>query len=269
MEGSDTESGKTISDEEALDAFKELEQKAWKYLVDGDENSYIDLFRCNESGKKQQRTQFEQYHEDMKDIYDDCDYILLCNEDGLCYGCATRTLVSGEGAGATFVRKEFVYPFSYKDGEWKFDITPETAAVTESKVNERVYGALTENFNNARETGRNWAVMDKLNYLWLDDSLVYEDMVDVSVVSVSQMADGSIEFNVSIKNGTAKEVAVSGCVVDLNNGDGAVLVSGYRAGVDTSVPARSSKMVSLVVPKEDVQNIAAVWGDVQANVVIE
>ena len=83
-------------------------------------------------------------------------------------------------------------------------------------------------------------MLDKLNYLWLDDSLVYEDMVDVSVVSVSQMADGSIEFNVSIKNGTAKEVAVSGCVVDLNNGDGAVLVSGYRAGVDTSVPALSA-----------------------------
>ena len=268
-DGLNTESGKTISDEEALDAFKELEQKAWKYLVDGDEDSYIALFRCNESGEKQQRAQFEQYHEDMKDIYDDFDYILLCNEDGLCYGCATRTLVSGEGAGATYVRKEFVYPFSYRDGEWKFDITPETAAVTESKVNERVYGALTENFNNARESGRNWSVLDKMNYLWLDGSLVYEDMVDVSVVAVSQMADGSIEFNVSIKNGTAKEVTVADCVVDLNNGDGAVLVSGYRAGVDTSVPARSSKMVSFVVSKDEVQNIAAVWGDVQAKVVIE
>lgn len=258
-----------VTDEEALEAFKQLEKQAWNCLVTGDEQAYVDLFRREPSGETMLRDNFKLYHKDMKDIYDDCDYVLLCNESGICYGSATRTLVSGEGDSISYVRREFTYPFSYKDGEWKFDVTSESGVAAENKARETAYAALPDGFNDARMNGRNYALMCSNNYIWLDTSLVYEGMLDGSVIAASQAVDGSIEFTVSIKNGTPKEQIVNACTVNLATAQGNEIVTGYKADVNVTVKSGTSMLVSFTVPKENVQNIAAVWNDMQASVVME
>lgn len=260
---------KAVTDEEALAAFKELEQQAWDCLVSGDEDAYVGLFRFEAAGESTLRENFRLYHNDMQDIYDDCDYVLLCNENGLCYGSATRTLVSGRGENVSFVRREFTYPFSYKDGEWKMDITSQTGVVTENKMLDKVYNALTDNFNDARKSGRNYALLCANNYIWLDNTLVYEGMLEGSVVAASQMMDGGVELTISIKNGTGKEQTINACVVNLATTQGNEIVTDYRAEVNATVKAGTSMLVSFTVPKESVKNIAAVWNDMQADVIME
>lgn len=260
---------KAVTDEEALAAFKELEQQAWDCLVSGDEDAYVGLFRFDAAGETTLRENFRLYHNDMQDIYDDCDYVILCNENALCYGSATRTLVSGHGENVSFVRKEFTYPFSYREGEWKMDITSQTGVVTENKMLDRVYNALTDNFNDARKSGRNYALLCANNYIWLDNTLVYEGMLEGSVVAASQMMDGGVELTISIKNGTAKEQTINACVVNLATTQGNEIVTDYRAEVNATVKAGTSMLVSFTVPKESVKNIAAVWNDMQADVIME
>ena len=259
----------TVSDEEALKAFKKLEQQAWSSLVSGDEDAYIGLFRCEEAGEALLRENFRLYHNEMQDVYNDCDYVLLCNENGLCYGSATRTLVSGEGVNVSYVRKEFTYPFSYKNGEWKLDVTSETGVVTENKVKETVYHALTDNFNEARKNGRNYALLCGNNYIWLDSTLVYEGMLEGSVIAASQMADGSVEISVSLKNGTDKEQTVNACTVSLMTSQGDVIVTDYCADVNVIIEPYTSRMVEFTVPKESVQNIAVVWNEMKAGISIQ
>lgn len=265
------ESGDAVSvtDEEALAAFKMLEEKAWQALVSGNEQAYIDLFRCDAASEAQLRENFGLYHRDMTDIYTDMDYVLLCNENGLCFGSATRTLVSGEGQNISFIRKEFTYPFSYKDGEWKFDVTAQTSVVTEGKFREKVYEALPDKFNDARNSGRNYALLCENNFTWIDSSIVHEGMVDGSAVAAAQNMDGSIEFTISVKNGTANEFNVSACTVNLSTASGNEIVNNYRAEVSAVVKASTGTLITFTVPKEYVQNISAVWDGMNASVVIQ
>lgn len=259
----------SITDEDALEAFKKLEQQAWSCLVSGDEDAYVALFRCEAEGEKLLRQNFQLYHEEMLDIYDDCDYILLCNENGICYGSATRTLVSGEGANVSFVRREFTYPFTYKDGTWSLDVTSQTGVVTEKRVMEKAYGALTDNFNESREAGRNYALLCGNNYIWLDRTLVYEGMLEGSVIAASQLMDGSVEIIVSLKNGTNREQTVNSCVVTLTTAQGVDIIRDYRADVSAFVKSGTSELVSFIVPKESVQNIAAVWDEMRTQLVVK
>lgn len=262
-------SGETVTDEEALVAFKELENRAWQCLVTGDEDGYIDLFRYEPMGETKLRENFKTYSNNLQDIYNDCDYILLCNENGICYGCATRTLVSGEGVQVNYVRREFTYPFSYKDGEWKFDVTSETSVITDNKVQENVQGALPSNYSDAKKSGRNYKLFNLNNYLWLDSSLVYEGMVDASVVAASQFMDGSVEFTVSIKNGTNREQTVGMCTVSMTMSDGNKIVTGYTADINATIKSDTSMLVSFIVPKESVENISAVWDEMSVEISVE
>lgn len=258
-----------VSDKEAMGAFKELEQKAWEALITGNEQAYIDLFRCDSTTEAKLRENFRVYHADLTDIYTDIDYILLCNENGICFGSTTRTLVSGEGENVSFVRREFTYPFSYKDGEWKFDVTAQTGAITESKYREKVYNALSQTFNDARTSGRNYALLCSNNFIWLDSTLVYEGMLEGSAVAVAQAMDGSIEFTISVKNGTKSEQLIRACTVNLKTAQGHDIVTNYRAELSATVQPYTSMLLTFTVSKDAVQNVSAVWDAMDVSVEIE
>ena len=258
-----------FTDEQVLEEFMSLEQQAFKCLVSGDADGYVALFRYDDGAEASLRSDFMKNSADIQDIYDDCDYIILYNENGICYGCATKTLVSGEGNAARYVRIEFTYPFSYKDGKWMFDITSTVSTVTDKKVKEKAYAALTDNFNDARENGRNYTLLCKNNYLWLDSSLVYEGMLEGSVIAAAQNMDGSVELIVSIKNGTKQEKTVNACLVSMSTSQGIGIINQYRADVDVSVASGKSELVSFVIPKEAVDNISAVWDEMNAEITIQ
>lgn len=258
-----------VSDAEALEAFIKLEQQAWECYISGDEQGFVNLFVFDAGAEQSLRDTFRQNYKDMKDIYTDCDYVLLCNEDGMCYGSVTRTLVSGDAGNMSYVRREFTYPFSYVDGEWRFDITAETNVVTDKKFRENVYKLLPDNFSAARKDGRNFALLCGNNFIWTDKTLVYEGMVDGSAVAASQLADGSVEVVVSVKNGTAKECNINSCTVNLTTANGDVIISDYKAEVSASIIANTSDLITFIVPKDAIQNIAVVWGVMNAGVVIE
>lgn len=272
-ESSGSKAAADVSDEEALTAFKELEQKAFEALAEGDEDGYVELFRCNKEGEEMLRETFAANYSSMKDIYNDCDYIVVSNENGICYGCATRTLVSGEGMDARYERREFTYQFTYKEDEWKFDITSPDGIVAESNGLERAYDSLSESFKDAKKSGRNYALLCGQNYLWLDQTLVYEGMVDASVVAASQFADGSVEFIISIKNGMNKAQKINSCKVSLAmaSDDEVVneIVTDYETDINVDINEKTSMLVTVTVPKENVENIAAVWKNVRGEVKVE
>lgn len=262
-------SDNTISDEEALNNLILLEQQAFSCLVNGDEEGYLTLFRYDANSYDSLKETFQNNYQEMSDIYTDCDYILLCNENGLCFGSVTRTLVSGEGNNISFIRKEFTYPFSYKDGEWKFDTTAETNVITESKYKEKVYDALSGNFNDARTSGRNYSLLCGYNYIWLDNTLVYEGMLDTSVIAASQMMDGSVEFIISIKNGTDKECDLTACNLNLSTSQGNEIVVNYHSEISAILKSGTSMLLTVTVPVDAVQNVSAVWDAMQGNVTVE
>ncbi|HHU64253.1 MAG TPA: hypothetical protein GXZ32_08660 [Clostridiales bacterium] len=256
---SDNEKESSVSEyrqQEVAAAFEELFSELVSY-AGKDYDKFNHLFRnSSEDAMK------SLYDENWSEFQQDKNiYSLICSRDNFYFTNVNSYIVTGQHPNSRLICHSYTFPLSCVDDEWKFDYSDEAIAALDAESTENA-SLYPEGFLDAWKSGGNSAMLTPLNYMYLDNKCVYEGYSNFETKFAWQNDDGSVNLAFWIANGTDLNIYYKTATVTMTNNDNETIISLSDIPVDIAVPAMTSKIHVVQIPKSQVQNSTSKWEDV-------
>ena len=155
----------------------------------------------------------------------------------------------------------YIWIFSEKNGEWKFDYSDAANEIIANKMAE----LYPERYVQATNEGRNTAFFADTNYMYLDESNVYEGCSNSELKYMYQNDDGSVVLGIWLANGSNNNIYYSSGTLTVTDDTLGTVIDLSDLNVDTSVEAMSSRVVELTVPASEIMTGTQSWGSLDSN----
>lgn len=241
------------TNEQAKQAGQTLYEKARGYAEAGDEAGFSSLYINTDQDTI--TTDYNSCKEWINDGYPDYQYYTVCGDGQYFYVGIMNSLTTGTAPDTRSMWNNGASTISYKDGEWKFDMSEEASAI----INEKVMEVYPKGLLDAANNGRNATSFER-DFSWVDSKVTVLGAFDARVYYAWQEEDGSVNVCVSVRNGTDGIQAVKNMAVTLTDENLGEIINESYAG--ESIAPHTSKFYTINIPAENIKTGTEQWGSV-------
>jgi hypothetical protein len=249
---------------EVAEVMEQFDDAVWISLADGDMDTFqgiwSDLLSEDEAESLYQCMQQNYYKEeaDQKVVH------AIEGDDETYFGEVIRYGVEDTDLDTQLIQTCIEYTLKQTNGVWNI-----SADVVSDDINQKLVQSVDEDYKNAYVNRRNAVTFGE--YLWMDETAVYNGTLDVAPVALWQNSDGSLNLKISVKNGTDEtryltellihlEDSELGTVADLELGDQKTKETLVLNGEDElAISANTSRCFTVHIEAEDVLTGDETW----------
>jgi len=248
------------SDEEVFEATQELRDELKEY-AGNDYEHFAELYR--DTSEETIRNDFDVTEEMLNKIgnYDRQIFQVLAEADGYYAVGNTFYIVAGTHPNTHMECGSYIWLVSEKDGEWKFDYSDGA----NEKLSDKIVDLYPAGYAQAANEGKNTAFFGTANYMYVDETKVYEGCSNSELKYMYQNDDGSIVLGIWLANGTNNNIYYSTGTLTVTDETLGTVIDLSDLNVDTSVKAMNSRVVELTIPASEVMTGTQGWGRLDSN----
>ena len=248
------------SDEEVVEATQELLSDFEEY-AGNDYEHFAELYR--DTSEETIKNEFDAATETVNHIgkYDRQIFQVLAEVDGYYAVGNTFYIVAGTHPNTHMEWDSYIWVVSEKDGEWKFDYSDEA----NEKLSDKIVDLYPAGYAKATNEGKNTAFFGTANYMYVDETKVYEGCNNNELKYMYQNDDGSVVLGIWLANGTNNNIYYSSGTLTVTDETLGTVIDLSDLNVDTSVKAMNSRVVELTIPASEVMTGTQGWGSLDSN----
>ena len=248
------------SDEEVVEATQELLSDFEEY-GGNDYEHFAELYR--DTSEETIKNEFDAATETVNHIgnYDRQIFQVLAEVDGYYAVGNTFYIVAGTHPNTHMEWDSYIWVVSEKDGEWKFDYSDEA----NEKLSDKIVDLYPAGYAKATNEGKNTAFFGTANYMYVDETKVYEGCNNNELKYMYQNDDGSVVLGIWLANGTNNNIYYSSGTLTVTDETLGTVIDLSDLNVDTSVKAMNSRVVELTIPASEVMTGTQGWGSLDSN----
>ena len=259
----ETEAEKKFSNEEAIEASKQLFEKAVDCVKNEDREGLRDLIIYDDRDEIDQKyidNFFEMVKTYVSNNYTSTEYYNICGDGKTFATGILSSLVSGQYPDTKSMKYTIYLGITYTDGKWGIVNSEEGT----SKINEMLINNFPTEVKDARENGRNCTRFETFDLTWLDPTVVIPGTLDASVYLAWQNEDGSVGILVNVKNGTDEIRSINSIDVTLTDESLGEILYVERTG--EMIEPKRSRNYTITVDPADVKTGTETWTQISAHV---
>lgn len=253
IEGTDV-----ISDEIALEAFKELFHNLLTYASAGKKDEFSALCRISADDTSSIDKQYNKFQEYAQNQYDDYSYGVIVGDGTYFYCEVLNSIYSGTYPGTKYIYKIANRVVSYVDNSWKLDLTSEA----DTKISSVLVDIIPQQYFSAFDAGRNVADMTNNDYSWACTNLVINGVLDCRIYLAWQNEDASVSYLVNIKNGTSDIRSISNIKITFASTDLNTTIAEGTYNIEQFLAPDTSANYIITVPASEIMTGDSPWGAV-------
>ena len=253
------EPSEPMSNESAIEAAKDIQNKLLMYSQN-DYEEFAKLYRNTDEEiiKSDFNTEYN------FDDYDKVNYGVVCSKDNFFLVHANYYLVTGVHPNTHTQSSSYAFIISYGNGGWKLEYN-ETLL---NAINSLITDIYPVEMMEASSKGLNAIAFNSTNYMYLDETSVYEGCSNTEVKFAWQDADGNVYVTIWFVNGTDNAIYYTTCSFSLTDSKYG-LICDVATDVNIALKSHRSKMYTVVIPASDVLTGKSTWSSVRSSCHIE
>lgn len=179
------------------------------------------------------------------------DYYCMCLYEYIVTGIYPNTHISS---------RWHTLAISYKDGLWLIDLSEDWQAAFADKV------FAPDRCEVAYRAGRNIAEFAVANYMWMDESLVYDGCSNNEIKFAWQNEDGSVDVAIWFANGTPNNIMYTKInELSISSKDYGTVISVKNADINFPLKAMTGALKIYNIPAEQVKTGTKTWGSLSSH----
>lgn len=164
-------------------------------------------------------------------------------------------IVTGTHPNTRTNNRQLNLPLSYKDGLWLIDQSEDAQAAFADKF------FIPEECEIAYRAGRNATAFSQSNYMWMDESLVYEGASYQELKFAWQNEDGSVNVGIWFANGTPNNIMYTKInELSITSKDYGTVISVKDADINLPLKAMSGILKVYNISADQVKTGTKTWG---------